>query len=535
MRIKRSLYLALSLLLIILLSGCGAPAANDKRGEKPVRYALGSEPETLDPRKMTGSPEGQVAYQLFEGLTTQTHQGTIVPAAAERWEISADGLTYRFILRPAAKWSNGDPVTAHDFEFAWKSALSPELGSKYADQLYYLKNGEAYNTRKATADDVGVKALDDHTLEVTLQEPTAYFLSLCAFYTYFPVHKKTVTANPAWAAGPASLIGNGPFKLVNWVHNGKMEFVKNEHYWDIASVKSSRLEFAISDSDTTRLTLFENNQVDMAEAPPVAEIIRLLKEKKAIILPYIGTYFYDFNVTRPPFDDPRVRKAFTLAIDREMIVKNVTRGGQIPAMAWTPPGLPDARPGDDFRKTGGDFFKNNDIDTAKKLLAAAGFPDGKGLPPITLIYNTSEAHKAIAETIQEMWKKNLGVEIKLANQEWKVFINTRRTKDYQIARDGWIGDYADPMTFLGMFTIGNGNNNSGWKNEKYDALLKTAKISLDPAVRMQALHDAEALLLEDMPLLPIYYYTQVLLIKPNLKDVIRNSLSGLYFKEAYVE
>lgn len=518
-----------------IIAGCANSKTTRPDAHKPIRYALESEPETLDPRKMTGSPEMHVVVQIFEGLTTLDANSTPLPAAAERWDVSSDGLTYKFYIRANAKWSNGDPVTAHDFEYAWKTALSPELGSKYADQLYYLKNGEEYNTRKTAADQVGVKALDDKTLEVTLKEPCAYFPSLTAFYTYFPVHKKTVEANPAWASDGKSIIGNGPFKITDWVHNGNMNFVKNEYYWDSAKVKTTALELPIADSNTTRLAMFENNQVDIAMDPPNAELERLKKENKVTIFPLLATYFYNFNVTKAPFDNVKVRKAFALAIDREAIVQTVTRGGQVPALAWVPPGVPDAKAGDDFRKAGSDFYRNNDIETAKKLLAEAGYPDGKGFPVITITYNTLENHKAIAEALQEMWKKNLGVEVKITNQEWKVFLNTRRQLDFQISRDGWVGDYPDALTFIGLFTSYSGNNSTGWKNSRYDALVAQAKGSLDPAVRMKAMHEAEKILMEDMPIVPIYYYTQPWCIKPNLKGYVRTITDVIYFKEAYVE
>jgi oligopeptide transport system substrate-binding protein len=527
----------LSLALVVVLAAALAAgcATGTKQAGKFLRYSVGTEPETIDPRKSTGSPEAIIEAQIFEGLTVLNDKEAPVAATAEKWEISPDGLTYTFTLRANAKWANGDPVTAHDFEYAWKSALDPALGARYAYQLYYLKNGEQYNKGQAAADSVGVQALDDRTLRVTLEKPTPYFLTLTTFHTYYPVHKKTVAANDKWASDPKTLIGNGPFKVTGWVHNSKLEFAKNEYYWDAAKVKMAKMEFTLTDSSTTELAMFENNQVDLGGNVPSGEIPRLVKEGKLRFDPLLATYFYCFNVTRPPFDNVKVRQAFTLAIDRAAIVQNVTRGGQKPALAWVPPGLADAAPGSDFRQVGGDFFADNDVATAQRLLAEAGYPGGKGLPPVTLIYNTSEGHKAIAEAVQEMWRKNLGVNVTLANQEWKVFINARTKGDYQVARHGWTGDYLDPMTFIDMFVSDSGNDDAQYRNPEYDSLVARAKETNDQGLRMRLMHQAEKLLMDDAVIAPVYYYTNAVLVKPNVKGYVR-SITGLYyFKEAYVE
>ncbi|BBB92656.1 MAG TPA: peptide ABC transporter substrate-binding protein [Methylomusa anaerophila] len=532
---KLCLVMLVVLMFASLLAGCGRTTTG-KPDAKYLRFCIGSEPETLDPRKSTGTPESTVESQIFEGLAALDSKEIPVPAAAERWEISPDGLKYKFYIRQNAKWSNGDPVTAHDFEYAWKETLRPEFASKYAIQLYYLKNGEAYNTGKATADQVGVKALDDKTLEVTLEAPTPYFLSLTTFHTYYPVNKKIVSANEKWASDVNTLIGNGPFKIANWTHNSKIELVKNENYWDIGKVKMEKLDLIITDNAATALSMFENGQVDFIDQPypPAAEVPRLKQENKLQVFPYLGTYYYSFNNNAAPTDNPKVRKALSLAIDRDAIVKNITKTEEIAATAWIPPGLTDAKPGEDFRKVGGDFVKY-DVETAKKLLAEAGYPDGKGFPVLTVIYNTDDRHKAIAEAIQEMWKKNLGINVTLSNQEWKVFINNRQTGNYQIARHGWIGDYPDPMTFLDLFIIGSGNNDPQYKNPEYDKLVKLAQSTNDQTIRMKAMHDAEKLLMDEAVLAPIYFYTFPAVVKPNVKGVIRSITHTTYLKEAYLE
>lgn len=530
---KKLLALVLALLLLgSQLTGCFTAK---KSTGNVLRYSAGAEPQTLDPRKSTGLPEANIEAQIFEGLIALGPKDQAMPAVAEAWEVSADGLQYQFHLRKDARWSNGEPVTAMDFEYAWKTALDPALASEYAYQLYYLKNGEAYNKGQASASEIGVLALDSHTLEVTLEQPTAYFLSLLAFHTYYPVHQKTAQTNANWAANPQTIVSNGPFKITNWLHNNKIEFSRNEFYWDASKVKIPGLEFILTESSTTELTLFENGQLDMGENVPSAEYPRLLQEGKLKVNPYLGTYFFCFNVTRPPFDQPKVRKALSLAINREALINHVIKGGQKPALAWVPYGLADTSEMADFRTTGGNYFQDNDVAMARHLLAEAGYPGGHGLPPIALLYNTSEMHKAIAEAVQEMWKKNLGVEATLTNQEWKVFLNSRHKGDYQVARHGWIGDYADPMTFIDMFMSDSGNNDAQYKNPEYDRLVKVGKASSNPVIRMQAMHMAEKILLDDAVLAPIYFYTKSVIVKPALKGYVHSVLGIIYFKEAYLE
>lgn len=527
----------LSILFVIMISGSlltGCLTAQ-KSAKNALRYSAGAEPQTLDPRKSTGLPEANIEAQIFEGLTAIGPNGQPVPAVAESWTISADGLHYKFFLRKNARWSNGDPVAAKDFEYAWKSALNPKLASEYAYQLYYLKNGEAYNKGFCDETQVGVNALDAHTLEIHLEQPTAYFLSLLAFHTYYPVHSHTVQNNDLWATEPKTLIGNGPFKIINWIHNSKIEFSRNDFYWDIDRVKMEGLEFILTESSAAELAMYENNQIDIGENIPVSEYPRLLNAGVLKINPFLGTYFFCFNTTKPPLDNPKVRKALSLAINREELIQHVTKGGQKPALAWVPYGLTDAVETTDFRLVGGSYLQDNNIAAARHLLAEAGYPEGQAIPPITLLYNTNEMHKAIAEAVQEMWKKNLGISVSLTNQEWKVFLNSRHKGDYQIARHGWIGDYADPMTFIDMFMSDSGNNDAQYKNPEYDRLVKAAKLSSDPARRMEAMHAAEQILFDDAVLAPVYFYTRPLLIRPSVKGVFHSVLGVIYFKEAYIE
>lgn len=517
------------LLLLSLTTGCSKSETN----EQVLRYALEAEPATLDPAKSTAIPESLVELQLFEGLTRLDAKDQPAPGTAERWEVTPDGLTYVFYLRPNAKWSNGDPVTASDFEFAWKRALNPEFASENVYMLFPVKNAQAYNEKKTTVDTVGVKARDEHTLEVTLEKPTAYFLSLAAFHAFYPVHQKTVTASPDnWANEVKTLIGNGPFKITSWVHSGQIDFAKNAHYWDAAVVKLNRMEWPISDSQATRLALIENKQVDMMVEPPVVEHDRLSKEGLLKISPYLGTYYYVFNTQKTPFDNLKVRKALSLGINREALVKNVIKGGKKPAYAWVAPGLINPATNLDFREEGGNYIKE-DLPLAKKLLTEAGYPDGQGLPPITILFNTGEMHKAIAEAIQEMWKQNLGVSAVLMNQESKVFLASRSQGEFQIARASWVGDYADPMTFMDVFK--DPSNDARYSNPAYTNLIEQAQSTMDQKIRIQAMHDGEKMLFDDAVLLPIYYTTQPFVARNYVKGYFWSVLGLADFKTAFIE
>lgn len=535
MRFKQVL---LSVLIIssLILVGCAKKEVIPEGELGKITYNIGAEPQYLDPGKSTGIPEFTVILNLFDGLVRYDLDNQIKPSIAERWDISEDQTAYKFYLRKDAKWSNGDPVTAYDFEFSWKRALSPELGSEYAYQLWYLKNGEAYTSKKITdPEQVGVKALDDYTLEVQLESPTPYFLSLLTFTTYLPVCKNVVEKNPDWAKSKDTYISNGPFKMKDWIHNDKIIVDKNPYYWDSSTVKIYEITFTMVESATTELAMFESGQIDFATNPPPVELSRLKAEGKVIIEPYIGTYYYLFNTTKPPFNDKRVRKALTFAIDRKAIIDNITKGEQKVALAYVPYGIKDSATDKDFREVGGEFYTDNNIAEAKALLADAGYPEGRGFPNFKLLYNTDEGHKSIAEAIQQMWRKNLGIECELTNQEWKVYLDNRSKLQYDVARAGWTGDYADPMTFLDMFVSTSGNNDTGWLNPEYDDLINKAKTNKDNWLRMTIMHQAEEILMEDMPISPIYFYTRPIMVKPWLKNYISSALGYTDFKWTYID
>ena len=533
-------FLIATLALSLVVTGCGGDKETGDSGEKKdvpqeLTYNMQTEPETLDVAKATGKTEATVQMAMFEGLTRLDKDNKPQPGMAEKWDISEDGKTITFHLRDGLKWTNGDPVTAKDFEFAWKRLLNKDTAADYAYQLYYLVNGQEFNEGKAKADEVGVKALDEKTLEVKLVADTPYFLGLTAFPNLYPVNQKVVEADKeGWHTKVETLVGNGPFKIESWEHNQKIVLVKNPNYWAANDVKLEKITMVMVESADTELTMFETDQIDVGENPPLQEMTRLLEDKTATVYPDLSVYYYIFNTKKKPLDNAKVRQALAMAIDRQSLIDNVTQAGQKPAYAVVPDGILNPEDSKDFRGEGGDFFKY-DVEGAKKLLAEAGYPDGKGFPELEILYNTDEAHQKIAEAIQEMWNTNLGIKIKLTNQEWGVYLKTRDEGDFQISRAGWGADYTDPMTFLDMWTTGNGNNNTFWGTKKYDDLINKIRTS-EGAERWQALHDAEKIFMTDMPIMPIYFYTNVNMYKPHVKGVVVPMIGGYQeFRWAYVE
>ncbi len=526
------------LMLSFALAGCGGQTSAGPVDPMVLIYNMMTEPETLEVAMHTGKPEGTVLGALMDGLTRYDANFETVKGSgmALDWDISPDGLKYTFYLRQDAKWTNGDPVTAHDFEYAWKKLLDPDMAAEYAYQLYYLINGEAYNDGEISADEVGVKALDDYTLEVELEAPTTYFIELTAFSSLFPVNRQVDQANPDWHTSADTFVGNGPFKMVSWEHQQKIEMVKNEDFWDADNVLLDKLVMVMVESEDTALTMFQNNEIDIVEELPLQEQKRLIDDGTATVFPDASTYYYIFNTQVEPFDDARVRKAFAYAIDRQAIVNHVTQAGEKPALAFVPYGFPDTVSTKDFREEGGNYFKDNDVEKARQLLAEAGYPGGQGLPEIDIIYNTSDEHKIIAEAIQQMWADNLGAKVKLSNQEWGTYLSNRLQGNFMVARAGWGPDYADAMTFMDLHISGSFMNHSFWENEEHDSLIRLAKENPDPEVRIKAMHDAEKMLMDEMPVMPIYFYVNASLYKPWVKGVVVPPF-GPYqeFKWAYIQ
>lgn len=552
-----SLAISMSILAGCAGGGNNSQAAPTAKVTPPkgglIRYNLGADPKTLDPALNTAVDGATVLQNLYEGLMKLDEKEQPIPGMAESHTVNEDQTVYTFKLRDA-KWSDGKPVTAEDFAYAWYRALDPNTeptASEYAYQLFYIKNAEAFNAGKAKKEEVGIKVIDEKTIEVTLEAPTAYFLDLMAFPTYFPVRKDMVEGNKAqWWTKKETHISNGPFKFESLAPKSKIVLVKNDNYYDADKVKLKTVEMSLTDDAQTALAAFKKGEIDLMESPPPQDIAQLKKEGLAKILPYLGTYFYVLNM-RPNLKDknpeafealnkPEVRKALMLAINKKAIVDKVSLGEQTPAWGFVPKGIKDHEGNDfaDFKK----FYDKDEGDAAeaKKLLAKAGYPDGKGFPKITLKYNTNLGHQNMAVAIQAMWKQTLGIDIQLANEEWAVFQTSRINGDFEIARHGWIADYNDPMSFLDMWVSGEGegvwaNNDAHYKNEEYDKLIKGAKVELDKAKRTEMLHQAEELLMNDLPVLPIYFYTSIMCSRDYVKDLRKSSLGFVYFDRAYIQ
>lgn len=564
---RKSMLAMLSLLLgiSVFMSACGSsgqdnnssspPATNNEKPdptpggktetpkEQVFRFNLHSNPPTLDPGQAQDNVSFAVLNGLFEGLTRANEKGEALPGTAEKWDISPDGTKYTFHLRKDAKWSNGDPVTAEDFEFSWKRVLNPKLepAPPYAYQLYYIKGAEAYNTGKnADPNSVAVKAVDANTLEVELEHSTPYFLSLLSFQTFFPVHS-SVKDNPKWASDASTIISNGPFKISEWKQQNSLEMVKNENYYAKDEIKFTKVQMSMVDDSGSELNMYETDQLDFAGMPTGRvpnEQIPILKETKPNELEIKGiasSYYYLFNNKQKPFNNVNIRKALAMAIDRKLIVDKVTLGGQLPAFGIVPPGIAGEK--DEYRtEHKDDYFKEN-IEEAKSLLQKGLSELGLSeMPEFTLTYNTDESHKKVAEAVADMWSKNLGIKVKIENQEFGVFLKNRTALNYQMARSGWGTDYNDPMSFIDLYMTGSGNNDIGYSNPEYDKLVHDAKQSMDNKERMELMAKAERIMIEqDQAILPLYYYTNVALKKPNLKNVFIDYQGMINYSRGYFE
>ncbi|WP_036200660.1 peptide ABC transporter substrate-binding protein [Ureibacillus sinduriensis] len=534
----------LALTLVLAACNFGAeeekPASEDGKkegteettegGPKELNLVVASEPPSMHPQLATDSTSNAVLKNVFEGLTT-VKDGEVIEAAAEKVDVSEDGLVYTFTLRDA-KWSNGDTVTAEDFAYAWTFALTPENASEYASILYPIKGAQAFNLGEGSAEDLGIEVVDEKTLKVTLENPTPYFLELTAFKTYYPIHKATAEANDTWFAEAGDqYISNGPFTLSEWQHGGSMTLEKNANYWDADNVALDTVNISMVESETTAATMFDKGEIDFLGAPyqsVALDVIDRYKEEGILnISDYASIYVYKFNTTDEIMSNVNIRKALTLAIDRQGLIDNITKGEQTPATGMVPAAVKG------FEEDRG-YMKDNDIEEAKKALELGlqelGLSDASELD-IKLSFNTSEAHAAIAQFIQEGWRTNLGIEVTLDNSEWQVYLDKLSNLDYQIARLGWIGDYNDAYTFLEMYnSADNGNNDTGWENAEYTALLEQSNKEQDPAKRLELLKQAEAIIMSEYPVAPIYYYTNLSVKKDYVENMELDALGNIYLK-----
>ncbi len=530
---------ALACALALLAAACTGGESNVAAGNRDgvLHYGNGTEPQGLDPHVVTGVPENHIVRALFEGLAVK-NPWTLEPepGVAQSWDISDDGLTVTFHINPEARWSNGDPLTAHDYVWSWHRALHPHMGNQYAYMLYPVLNAEAFS--KGELDDfdqVGVKALDDLTLEVTLAAPTPYFLQLMDHYSTFAVHgptlekfgKATDRYTP-WTR-VENIVGNGAFVLKEWILNRRIRIEKSDTYWDRDNVRLNAVVYYPTENVATEERMFRVGQLHVTQTVPLDKVpvYQAMENSPFVNAPYLGTYYYLLNTDEPPLTDLRVRRALSLAVDREQLARTVMHGTVVPAYSITPPDTLGYFPPKLF---------GHDPEEARRLLAEAGFPDGEGWPGLELTYNTQEAHRKIAVALQQMWKESLGIDISLVNQEWKVYLDSIDEMNFQMARRGWIGDYVDATNFLDMFICGGGNNSTGFCDPRYDdMILREAPNAPSREERYRIFFEAETMLMEQMPIIPIYTYTSRHLIHPSVKDMPSNLMDSLNLKYVWLD
>jgi oligopeptide transport system substrate-binding protein len=529
------------ILTLALIAGCGAGGDGASHGQiggdtgaelaerQVIRWGNGSDPGTLDPHKSRGVPDSNIGRDLFEGLVAEAPNGDLIPGAAESWDVSDGGRTYTFHLREDGRWSNGDPVTAEQFVVSLQRSVDPATLSEYSFILAPILNAEAITAGEMPPEELGVRALDERTLEIRLRGPTPYFLGLLTHSASYPVHPPSLETHGDRFTRPGNLVSNGAYRLVESVVQSHVKLERNPHYWNDAATTIEEVWFYVTEDIPAELKRYRAGELDITYEIPKAQLpwMRENLGDELVIKPYLGSYYYGFNLTKPPFkDNLPLRRALALAIDREIITNQITNAGEIPAFGWVPPvaryegqQMPEAAWSQQERET-----------EARRLYREAGYSPQNPLR-VELTYNTHEDHRRVAVAVASMWRRVLGVQSEIQNQEFKVFLDTRTQKERtQVFRAGWIGDYNDAYTFAELPLSDSGLNDFGYASEKYDRLVKQAAVELDLDKRAEYLQEAERLLLDDMPLIPIYFYVRTRLVKPwvagyemNIMDHARSS------------
>jgi len=542
MKTTRSIVVML-LVLALVLTGCGSGANNESGASgNEFRLNLSTEPPSLDPAQATDQISFTIINAIYEGLTRIDENGDVQPAVAEKWNVSEDGKTYTFTIRSDAKWNNGDAVTAHDFEYAWKRALDPELvpePSQYAYQLYYIEGAEAYNTGEGSVDAVAIKAQDDQTLVVTLVTPTIFFESLLSTSIYFPVHQ-SVKENEAFAAAADTMITNGPFKMTEWKRNTSIVLEPSDQYYARDEIKFAKVSFTVVNDSSSELNMYQTGKLDFAGMPTGSlptDQFASLKEKYGEEFHIKGTAslsYYLINTTAAPFTNTKIRQALSLAVNRKDLTEKVTLGGQIPAYGIVPPGIKGAS--DEYRNEVKDDYFQEDVEQAKQLLAEGLAEEGlTEMPSFRLTFNTNDLNQKVAEAIADMWSNNLGINAQVGNEEWGVFLDNRTAMNYEVARAGWGADYNDPISFIGLFTSKSGNNNTGFASAEYDELVNKVDQSSDLAERVKLMAEAEKLFVATHSVIPLYYASNIYMMKPEVKGVYVDYKGDIVFTRGYYE
>ncbi|WP_108650049.1 ABC transporter substrate-binding protein [Dongshaea marina] len=494
----------------------------------------GSEPQTLDPQKLQGNPGSNVALDLFEGLVTPGPQGQILPGVAKSWE-TKDNKTFIFHLRKDARWSNGETVTADDFVFAWRRLVNPATGANYA---YYLglagvKNADAISDGKKKPDTLGVSAPDPHTLRVVLEKPVPYFVNMLTYPALSPTPAKVIKKwGDKWTR-PEHIVSNGAYKLKGWVVNGHIDLVRNPDYWNNKKTVINKVRFLPIADPNAALNRYMAGELDMTYTVPLEQFHKLKKEypNQLKVVGQIATYYYAFNTKKKPFDDARVRKALSYAIDRNAITKYILGQGQLPAYTFTPDMTEGFTPP---KLKWADWTQAERNKKAQQLLKEAGYDKQHPLT-LTILYNTSDNHKKIAIAIASMWKQTLGVNAKLENQEWKTFLQTRQQGGYEVAREGWIADYNEPSAMLSQLQCGIGTNDTGFCDSNYDKVMHEAAASTNAQQRSKFYDMAEQIIAKEMPIAPVYQYVVPRMVKPYVGGYPHNPMDNILDKDLYIK
>ena len=496
--------------------------------EKVLHLNNEVEPTSFDPSVGFNAVSWKPLNNLMEGLTRLSEDHMAVEATAEKIDVSEDGLTYTFTIRENAKWSNGDPVVAGDFVFAWRHMLNPETASPAAFLAYFIEGAEAYNNGEGTVEDVAIEAPDERTFVVKLTGPNEAFLNIITNPSFFPINEKVATADPEWFTEAATFVGNGPFKLAAWEHDVSLTFEKNDNYWDAEAVKLDKVEWAMVNDKTTEYQMYQANELDVSDVPP--ELAEQLKDNEELrIDDQAGLYFYRFNTSMEPFTNAKIRRAFGLAVNQEEIVEYITKNGEKPAHGFVAYGFkgPD---GKEFRDSVGKLVEFNP-EEAKKLLEEGMKEEGyTELPKVVMTYSTSPSHQNIAVALQAMFKETLGVDVELQNVESGVFLSEQKEFKYQMSRSSFLHDYADPVNALESFITNSSMNRTTWSNADYDKLITDIKNETDENKRWELLKQADELLMQDMPVFPLYYYNQSTLEKPGITGILRHPVGYLDLK-----
>lgn len=564
MKKKLSLALALGLVCSSVLTGCGggnaetqpqtiaAPtteaateaatteavqAETEANGAQEMVFVLSNEPDGIDPGVTNNSFASTFLVNCFEGLVTYDATGTVVPGNAESWDISEDGTVYTFHLRDGLKWSDGTDLTAEDYVYALQRVLNPETAGQYVDIVTaYVKNAKEYYAGEATAEELGVKAVDPQTLEITLIQPTSFFIDLLTMWVFDPVQKATIEANgDQWTASPETYVCNGPFKITEMNMGESMVLEKNEHYWDAENVTMEKVTLRYILDTSTALTAYESGEVDGIRNIPSSDYARLKAENAGIqSVPNYGTVYYNINCEKEPYNNPLVRKALNLAVDRQAIIDNVVQVDATPAYNFLAPGY--VVDGTDITEGRSDrgLSPNADPEAAKAALAEAGYPDGEGFPTLQLSYYSDDTVKKVVEAMAEMLETNLGIEVEITSNDWAIFYENVQKGNYEVAAMGWSADYTHPMSFLPLLVTDDANNNSFYSNPEYDAMVEQIKAETDPAKAVELIKQAEDLVMDEYPFINLYYKANNFLMKDYVKGYYMLSNGNLCFKNASI-